>query len=210
MIATGRGICYNEIDIHILTQSKEVNMMEYRLVRSNRKTLVAEIKAGELIVRAPYWATDALINDFLQKDKEKIETYLARSQAHEKSLSGIKKMTVEEMQQLANKALEVIPQRVRYYAPLLGVHYGRITIRNQRTKWGSCSSKGNLNFNLLLMLAPPEVLDSVVVHELCHLKEMNHSETFYAEVLRVMPEYHKWNAWLKANGDSLIKQLPDL
>ena len=91
--------------------------------------------------------------------------------------------------------------------PPLGVCFGRITIRNQRSRWGSCSSKGNLNFNCLLMLTPPEVIDSVVVHELCHRKEMNHSKAFYAEVLRVFPDYWKWDKWLKENGPQLMRRM---
>lgn len=114
---------------------------------------------------------------------------------------------MEEIRSLADQALKVIPERVRYYAPLIGVTYGRITIRNQRTKWGSCSAQGNLNFNCLLMLTPQEVLDSVVVHELCHRKEMNHSERFYAEVLRVFPDYKKWDKWLKDNGPVLMQRM---
>ncbi len=86
---------------------------------------------------------------------------------------------------------------------------GNDAIRSQRTKWGSCSAKGNLSFNCLLMLAPPEFLDSIVVHELCHRKEMNHSKRFYAEVLRVFPEYRKWNKWLKENGWLLTASLDD-
>ena len=80
-------------------------------------------------------------------------------------------------------------------------------IRRQRSRWGSCSSKGNLNFNCLLLLAPPEVFDSVVVHELCHRREMNHSERFYAEVLHVFPEYWQWNRWLKENGKLLMARM---
>ena len=117
------------------------------------------------------------------------------------------KLTAEEIRALAAKALEVIPERVAYYAPLMGVTYNRITIRNQKTRWGSCSSKGNLNFNCLLMLCPPEVIDSVVVHELAHRREMNHSKRFYAHVLRVYPDYYKWNKWLKENGPALIRRM---
>ena len=84
---------------------------------------------------------------------------------------------------MADQAVKTIPEKVRYYAPLVGVTYGRITIRNQRTRWGSCSSKGNLYFNCLLMLAPPEVLESVVVHELCHRKEMNHSKMKWNQLM---------------------------
>ena len=96
-----------------------------------------------------------------------------------------------------------------YYAPIVGVSYGRITIRSQRSRWGSCSSNGNLNFNCLLMLVPPGVLDSVVVHELCHRKEMNHSPRFYAEVLRVLPDYRERDRWLKENGAMLMARLPE-
>ena len=116
-----------------------------------------------------------------------------------------RKLSEEEIRQLKREARRVIPQRVAFYAEKVGVNYGRISVRAQKTKWGSCSAEGNLNFNYLLMLAPPEVLDSVVVHELCHRKEMNHSDRFYAEVLRVYPEYKKYWRWLKENG-SLLQQ----
>ena len=86
------------------------------------------------------------------------------------------------IKELADKARIFIPERVKYYAEVIGVDYGRITIRCQKTRWGSCSSKGNLNFNCLLMLMPSEVIDYVVVHELCHIKQMNHSKAFWKEV----------------------------
>ena len=98
----------------------------------------------------------------------------------------------------------LIPARVAYYAAQIGVSYGRITIRCQRTRWGSCSSAGNLNFNCLLLLAPPRVLDSVVVHELCHRKQMNHSAAFYREVYRVFPDYDRCRLWLRENGGALL------
>ena len=125
----------------------------------------------------------------------------------QKKANAVEPLSMNEIRALADQALKVIPERVKYYAPKVGVTYGRITIRNQRSKWGSCSSKGNLNFNCLLMLTPPEVLDSVVVHELCHRKEMNHSEKFYSEVLRVFPDYWKWDKWLKENGNLLMMRM---
>lgn len=113
----------------------------------------------------------------------------------------------EELNELTKQAKKVFPERVKFYAPLIEVEYGKIYIRHQRSRWGSCSGKGNLNFNCLLVLAPPEVLDSVVVHELCHLKEMNHSKSFYEEVYKVMPDYDKNHMWLKENGAELISRL---
>ena len=112
-----------------------------------------------------------------------------------------------EVAELAEKAAEVLPEKVSRFAQQLGVSYGRITIRSQRTRWGSCSAKGNLNFNCLLMLCPEEVQDYVVIHELCHRKEMNHSTVFWAEVERHCPDYRVHRKWLKDNGASLISRL---
>ena len=105
------------------------------------------------------------------------------------------------------RALEVIPARVAYYAPLVGVDYRRITIRNQKTRWGSCSSEGNLNFNCLLMLALPQAMDYVVVHELCHRLEMNHSKRFWAHVARVCPDYRAQIKWFRENGGALMARM---
>ena len=114
------------------------------------------------------------------------------------------KLTKIELTLLAKQAKQVFPEKVAYYAPKVGVRYGRITIRTQKTRWGSCSSKGNLNFNCLLMLASEEVQDYVVVHELCHLKEMNHSKRFWQEVERVMPNYKVHKKWLKEHGGKIM------
>ncbi len=166
----------------------------------------AEIKNGQLIVRAPRWVPDAEISRFILKNQSWIEAHLAKAQKREKEKAACPKLTAQEVHALAEQARRVIPDRVAYYAPRIGVNYGTITIRCQRTRWGSCTAKGNLNFNCLLMLTPPEVIDSVVVHELCHRKYMNHSARFYAEVLRVYPEYKKWNKWLKENGDLIMSR----
>ena len=181
--------------------------MEYELIRSDRKTLGLQIKEGRLIVRAPRRAARAEIERFLEKHRGWIESHLAESRVKEQAKAAVPRLAPEELRALADRAREVIPKRAAYYAPLVGVRYGRITIRNQRTRWGSCSGKKNLNFNCMLMLAPPEVVDSVVVHELCHLKEMNHSARFYAEVLRVFPDYRKWDKWLKENGAALLARM---
>lgn len=178
--------------------------MEYKIKRSSRKTLCLEITAEGLLVRAPLRTSNADIASFVETKRDWIEKHLKKVQERE---SSAVKLTRKELENLAEQALKIIPQRVAYYAPQVGVTYGRITIRNQHTRWGSCSSKGNLNFNCLLMLTPPEVLDSVVVHELCHRKEMNHSAKFYEHVLRVYPDYHKWNKWLKDNGRALMARM---
>lgn len=173
--------------------------------RSMRKTLEVEVSSdGRIIVRSPARLSEAEIEDFILSKADRLEKYLRESAKRRKELSSLKPFTAEEINEMADRALKIIPERVRYYAPLIGVTYGKITIRNQKTRWGSCSAKGNLSFNCLLTAMPPEVLDSVVVHELCHLKQMNHSKDFYSEVYRVFPEYDRWTKWLKENGRNYI------
>ncbi len=181
--------------------------MTYKIIRSRRKTLGLEVTSEGVTVRAPLRIRAAEIEKFVGQHTGWIEKNLKKIEERKRALAGIEPLGSEEIKELAERAKEVIPERVEHYAKMLGVTYGRITIRNQRSKWGSCSSKGNLNFNCLLMLTPTEVIDSVVVHELCHRKEMNHSERFYAEVLRVLPDYYKWNKWLKENGCAIMARM---
>jgi len=104
---------------------------------------------------------------------------------------------------LCAAALERIRERVNEYAPGIGKAFGRITVREQKSRWGSCSAKNNLNFNWKLILAPKEALEYVVIHELCHLIHFNHSEKFWQEVSSRMPNYDIWRKWLKNHGREL-------
>lgn len=179
--------------------------MEYRIIRSSRRTLGLEITPeGELLVRAPRRVSARQIQSFVEAHQAWIEKHMAKV----RSAAVVEPLSDAELKALTAQAKIVFADRVAYYASKVGVTYGRITIRHQKTRWGSCSRQGDLNFNCLLLLAPPEVLDSVVVHELCHRKEMNHSQRFYIEVLRVFPDYAKWHGWLKQNGRLLLARLP--
>ena len=175
--------------------------ISYKLIRSDRRSIGIQITAEGVVVRAPKGLSAAEIDRFVQSKRDWIESHLAKMPTAQPKFSG------EEIHALADEALKVIPERVRHFAPLVGVTYGGITIRNQHTRWGSCSSKGNLNFNCLLMLTPDHVIDYVVVHELCHRLEMNHSPRFLAQVERVLPDYRKSLQWLKAHERELIGRL---
>ena len=178
------------------------------ITRSRRRTLSASVKGnGVVAVKAPLRMPQEIIYRFLEEIQPKLALDMVKQNAMRDRAQEAGYLTRREIEELAQRAMATIPERVRYYAEGLHVTYGRITIRNQKTRWGSCSAKGNLNFNCLLMLTPPEVIDSVVVHELCHLKEMNHSKRFYEEVLRVYPEYHKWEKWLKEHGRHLMRRM---
>ena len=184
-------------------------MIEYTVVRSRRKTLSACIRDGQLEVRAPLRTPDAEIRRFLEKHRGWVEKHLAKSRAREEAKAAQRKLTKAEIAQLKKQAQQVIPARAAYWAPLIGVTYGRISVRCQKTRWGSCSAKGNLNFNCLLMLTTPGVVDCIVVHELCHRKHMNHSPKFYAEMERVLPDYRQHQKWLKENGALILAMAED-
>lgn len=174
--------------------------MEVRVIRSNRKTVAIQVNSDLTVtVRAPKYVSEKYIEQILREKESWIRKHIdeikAKKAQHE--AGNVKPLTRDELQKLADEAVEYIPKRVEHFAKIIGVDYGRITIRNQKTRWGSCSSKGNLNFNCLLMLTPPEVIDYVVVHELCHRKEMNHSKAFWSEVEKVIPNYKEYVEWLK-------------
>ena len=195
--------------------------MNVKIIRSNRKTLAIQINPDlSVTVRAPIYASQREIGRILKEKEGWIQKHIEKireQEAKRKEMYGEKGeygksaereyLSNEEIHKLAEKALEYIPKRVSYFAKQIGVTYGKITIRNQKTRWGSCSSKGNLNFNCLLMLTPPEVIDYVVVHELCHRKEMNHSGAFWAEVEKVLPDYKEQVKWLKENGGRIIGRM---
>ena len=180
---------------------------QVEIIRSKRKTVAIQIKSdGRVVVRAPVRMSAAAISRLVEEKSDWIEKHLAR--IRRQSESAEPPFTPEQLRQLAEAARQDLPRRVARFAPLVGVSWGRITIRAQKSRWGSCSTKGNLNFNCLLMLCPEEVRDYVVVHELCHRKEMNHSRRFWQELARVLPEYEQQRQWLKTNGGRLIRRLP--
>jgi len=183
--------------------------MNINIGSSRGKSISIEIrKSGELLVRAPKWMPRSEIDKYIESKSEWIEKTMEAVRLREEKEGVIQYFTETELNHLVRLAKRTIPQRVAYYAPIVGVDYNRITIRKQQTRWGSCTSSGNLNFNALLLMAPPEVLDSVVVHELCHRLQMNHSKAFYKEVYRVFPDYDRCDKWLKENGKKLLLRLP--
>lgn len=177
--------------------------MDYQIIRSRRKTLAIEITPrGEILIRAPLRMSKKDIQRFVDSRRDWISAHLSR-------IPAVVPLTTEEHKVLIRSAKQALPEKAAYYARQLDVTFGRITIRSQRTRWGSCSASGNLSFNCLLMLAPEEVQNYVVVHELCHRKHMNHSSVFWAEVERILPDYPNQRSWLKEHGASLLAQLPD-
>ena len=157
-----------------------------------------------ILVRAPLRAPVKEIEDFLDRNADWIRKNVDKAAARNRKVQQIPPLSRQDVVSIANEALYVIPRKVRYYADLLGVTYGHITIRNQKTLWASCTSKGNLSFNCLLMKVPENIRDYVIVHELCHRFEMNHSAKFWRHVEEVLPDYRTSRKWLKIEGAKIM------
>lgn len=184
-----------------------VETVPFTIRKSKRKTWAISVEeSGEVLLKIPLFATEADINRILADKKDWIITHYNKRQEILKN-RPVSTLSPQQREALKNRyvqaAKEYIPKRAAYYNQFTGGEYTRITIREQKTRWGSCSSRGTLSFNWKLMLAPPAVLDYVVVHELCHLKHMDHSREFWAAVEEVLPDYKEKRKWLKEHGSEL-------
>ncbi len=185
--------------------------MRVTVIKTNRKTVGIRVNPDlSVTLRVPLRMSKKKIDEVLAESEGWILKHinLIQKEQQAKSREKIDYLSESELLKLTERAKRVIPKRAEYFAKLMGVSYGRITIRRQRTRWGSCSSLGNLNFNCLLMLMPDSVVDYVVVHELCHLKQMNHSPAFWREVEKIIPEYKIQYKWLIKNGSGIMKRMP--
>jgi predicted metal-dependent hydrolase len=182
--------------------------MEIKIIKSKRKTIsIQVVSSEELVVRAPKRVSKKTIDEAIAKHELWIEKQQEKKRREEIIARNITPLSDIEVDELADKAVQVFVAKVEHYAPIVGVTYGRITIRNQKTRWGSCSAKGNLNFNVALMRAPIEVLDYIVVHELCHRRHLDHSREFWDDVEKVIPDYRIHEKWLKDNGNRIMREV---
>jgi predicted metal-dependent hydrolase len=167
-------------------------MREYQLIRSKRRTLALELRpGGEVVVRAPRLLPRSVIDRFVSEREEWITKKLATLPPPRPEIAP------EQLDVWRREAAAYLPARVAHYAALMGLIPAAVKITAARTRWGSCSAKGNLNFSCRLMGQPPEAIDYVVVHELCHLRHMNHSADFWRLVASVLPDYKERAALLK-------------
>ena len=175
---------------------------------SRRSTLGLEIKAdGRVCARMPRGIPSQAVMDFIKERQDWIvqKWFLMEEKRRVREQRPLPDYAAHPELEAAyrKRARTQLEARAAYYAGLMGVTYNRIAIRAARTRWGSCSAQGNLNFHWKLILMPPEVLDYVVVHELAHRKEMNHSARFWEEVERILQDYKRRRKWLKDYGSQV-------
>lgn len=187
-----------------------IQTIDYTIVRSKRRSIGFEVRpGGKITVRIPMRASVNTVKEIIEdkkgwlyemylKQKDKIDTDSLR----EAERNDPRTAYLEKKYRQAAK--RYIYERVEYYIDMIGGHYSSIRIGDQKTRWGSCSNNGTLSFSWRLMLAPPRVLDYVVIHEICHLTYMDHSKNFWDLVSVYDPDYKEHRKWLKENGDSLI------
>lgn len=183
----------------------------YRLIRSGQKTLGLEVRLegqeAVLYVRAPRNLSVARINDFIKRHEAWIKKRRNQLQQKVQTCKNIEPLCHEDRENLRRRAKHVFSEAVSQLGEQIGVRPDRIQIRFQKTRWGSCSNRGNISLNGLLVLAPPEVSEAVMIHELCHLREMNHSPRFYRLLSQYCPNYPEAEKWLKENGTELLALL---
>ena len=178
-------------------------MTEYELIRSGRKSLTIQVKTdGSVVVRAPLRLAKYRIERFVTEHEDWIRTQQKKVEKYREQVHVI---TEEERRDGILRARKIFPERTAYFAKRMGVTYNRITIREQKTRWGSCSSRGTISYNWHLILLPENILDYVVVHELCHLLEMNHSPRFWSQVEKILPDYRERRNWLKKKGGTYLQ-----
>lgn len=170
-------------------------MIPYTLIRSDRKTVAIQItREGEILVRAPRFASIKQIEAFLLEKQDWIEKHQQQVREREQASP---EPTAEEVEKLIAKAQEVLPELINKYAPQMGLWPTHVTITGARTRFGSCSGKNRISFSWWLMAYPQAAIEYVVVHELAHIKEKNHGENFYKLVAQYLPDYKEREAMLK-------------
>lgn len=168
--------------------------MEYKVAYSSRRTLGITVKDGIVTVRAPYGTPEHLIDRAVHEHESWIAKALRKQELRREKSSSL---TDADIADIKKKAKTVLKEKTEYFSKIMGIKYGRITITSARTRFGSCSSEGNISYSYRLMLYPEEAIDYVVVHELAHRREMNHSPRFYAIVERILPDYKERRKLLK-------------
>ena len=158
----------------------------YKVEYWKKRKIQLCVKDGELKIYAPRGTSAETLASVVENHKRWIKNHLEYAKRKDAIEGGL---TEEKIKELKKDARRYIIPRLEYYSKIMGLKYGRVSITSATTRFGSCSSKGNLSFSYRLMLYPHDLVDYVVVHELAHLSEMNHSERFYKIIESVLPDY---------------------
>lgn len=190
-----------EIDRFLEKQTPWIEKHWAKLEKQNAKRPKPKYLAGDTFYYFGEPVTLKLIPSYLKRPSIRIRGNEMQVSLHRDiTLTEGKKQVKKVIQEFyKQKASEAIHDRLQYFNQHYQFKYNRVTFRNQKTRWGSCSSRKNLNFNWRLIMAPIQVIDYVVVHEMCHLEQMNHSKKYWALVAERIPLYKEVRKWLREN-----------
>jgi len=172
-------------------------VVSYQL-KSNRRSKHVRLAMycdGSLVVTKPRFIPVFYIESFLKAQADWIIKRIKKFE--QRRNSGLNRLSARDYQKHKSQALSLVTERVRHFNQYYVLSVGKITVRNQRTRWGSCSRLGNLNFNYKIVFLPPPLADYIIVHELCHLAEFNHSKKFWQLVAQQIPLYKMYRRKLK-------------
>ena len=159
----------------------------YKIIRSKRKSVsMTVLKDGTVQVKAPVRRSKKFIDTFVRKNSDWIE---AQRKKHAQNARQGRALTDDEIALLKLKAKEVMRQKTHFYEGIIGVECTGVKITSARTRWGSCSARNSVCYSYRTMLLEDDLQDYIVVHELCHIKQKNHSPAFYKEIEKVLPDY---------------------
>ncbi|MBQ4258631.1 MAG: M48 family metallopeptidase [Clostridia bacterium] len=176
---------------------EEKKEYQVTVIRSSRRTAAIEVTRDlRVIARVPRRFPETELKRFLEKHRAWIETALERQKTRGQQNAGIE----EREDELRQKALEILPGKLAFYEKKMGLKANSMKITGAKTRFGSCSSKGGICFSWRLMAYPDEAVDYVVVHELAHLRVLNHSAAFYREIEKILPDYRERIALLKGKA----------
>ena len=161
----------------------------YKIKKSKRakQIRIAVHSDGKVIVTSPFGIKESIVNSFISKKKQWIIDKVHFFNNVDKKY--IKTFSKKDYLENKDKVLTLVSDRVDYYNKVYGFSFHSVSIKNQKTRWGSCSSRKNLNLNYKIGYLPTDIQDYIIVHELCHLKEFNHSKSFWALVNKTIPNY---------------------
>ncbi len=205
-------------------------MFNYKIIRTKRRTISLQIITNKLIVRSPKFTPIHIIESFIYKKSSWINKHLTNTSIIKKYKNGEKflylgleypltktndKLFFNGINFIGNGSFEdflflykshfmnLATSRINFFSKKYNLPYNKLSIRAQKTRWGSCSATNNISLNYLLMMAPVAVIDNVIVHELCHTVHKNHAKEFWQLVLKILPDYKIHHKWLKKNSTKL-------
>lgn len=169
-----------------------------RKSRRARRMRLAVYSDGTIVVTTPFDLKESVAEKFIREKSDWLFSKISFFKQFKGKATA--RYSNEDYLKYKDAAHALAVERAEYFNKIYGFSYNRINIKNQKTRWGSCSNKGNLNFNYKIALLPERLADYIIVHELCHLREFNHSKQFWSLVAQAMPDYTKIRAKLSKGG----------